>query len=348
MREIGIQVEKKQAEKMRKYLIENNLLVKNLKISRNKEFVYFPVCSNPKNDISYKSIKMKFEKTEEVPRSYKKIALIPEKLKVKLPTSYDTIGDIIIIKIPNELIQYKNIIGKALLKANKNIRTVCHTSSISGELRTRDLEVISGENRTKTVCKEYGLNFYLDINKTYFSPRLAEERRRVASLVKTGEIVVDMFAGIAPFSIMIAKYASPKFIYAFDKNENAIKFAKFNTKLNNVLDKIEIIHADSKNVKEILDKKTSKVDRIIMNLPFSSHRYLHYALQLIKDKCSIHYYDIIEEEKIDNRLKDLKEIGKKNEISFIKQNIRKIKSYSPREFYIGIDITAKKKHADVA
>ena len=171
MREIGIQVEKKQAEKMRKYLIENNLLVKNLKISRNKEFVYFPVCSNPKNDISYKSIKMKFEKTEEVPRSYKKIALIPEKLKVKLPTSYDTIGDIIIIKIPNELIQYKNIIGKALLKANKNIRTVCHTSSISGELRTRDLEVISGENRTKTVCKEYGLNFYLDINKTYFSPR---------------------------------------------------------------------------------------------------------------------------------------------------------------------------------
>ena len=60
------------------------------------------------------------------------------------------------------------------------------------------------------------------LKETYFSPRLANERKRITSLVKPGETVVDMFAGVAPFSIMIAKYANPKIIYAIDKNKDAI------------------------------------------------------------------------------------------------------------------------------
>ena len=348
MKEIGIQIEKNQAEKMRKYLIEQNLLIKDLKIARDQKFVYFPVKDYPKNNKLYKTKKMKFEKIKEIPKSYKEIAKIPENLKDKLPTSYDVIGDIIIIKTPNELIKYKDEIGNALLITNKKIKTICNTSSISGELRTRNVEVISGENKTLTTHKEYGLNFKLDVSKTYFSPRLAEERKRVASLVKSGEIIVDMFAGIAPFSIMIAKYAYPEIIFTFDKNKSAVEFAKKNVKLNNVIDKIEIFFDDSKNVKKILDKKTSKVDRIIMNLPFSAHKYFPYALQLITDKCIIHYYDMIEEKKIENRLNELEKLANKYEISLNYHKIRKIKSYSPREFYIGIDITAKKKHADVA
>jgi tRNA (guanine37-N1)-methyltransferase len=342
MKETGLQIEKSQAEKIRKYLIEHDLLIKNLKINRDEKFIYFPIRDLPKSNIKYKLLKMKFKKIKEIPKSYKEIALIPKELKDKLPTSYDIIGNIIIIKLPNELIKYKNEIGNALLKLNKNIRTICLTSSISGELRTRNLEVISGEKITTTMHKEYGLKYFLDVSKTYFSPRLAEERKKVSGLVKPGEIIVDMFAGIAPFSIMIAKYAEPKIIYAFDKNKYAIEFAKKNVKLNNVIDKIDVILADSKNVKKILDEKELKINRIIMNLPFLAHKYLPYALQLISDKCLIHYYDIIEEKQLKERLKELGKIGNKHRISFIKHNIRKIKTYSPREFYIGIDITAKK------
>jgi tRNA (guanine37-N1)-methyltransferase len=343
MMEIGIQADKKQAEKIRRYLIEMNLLKKDLKIKKDEKFVYFPVKNLPKDNKKYKFSRMDFERIEKKPKSYKEILDLPEKFIEKLPTSFDIIGNIVNIKIPEELNRYKNKIGEALIKANSNIKTVCATSSISGEFRTRDIEIISGEKNTKTIHREYGLKFYLDIKKTYFSPRLADERRRIANLVENDEIIIDMFTGVAPFSIMIAKYASPKLIYAFDNNRDAIDFAKINVKLNNVIDKIEIFCADSKNLKNILGKKLSKVDRIIMNLPFSAHEFFPYALKLISDKCIIHYYAIIEEEKLCEKMDELEKIARDNNISLIKKDIRKLKSYSPREFYIGIDITAKKK-----
>ena len=143
----------------------------------------------------------------------------------ELPTSYDVVGAIILIKLPKALFPYRKEIGKALLETHKNIRTVCLIDPVSGELRTRNVTIIAGENQTLTTHTEYGLSFDVDVETTYFSPRLASERKRVADLVKPGEIVVDMFAGVAPFSIMIARYAKPKIVYAIDKNKEAIKLS---------------------------------------------------------------------------------------------------------------------------
>jgi len=205
---IGVQVGLRQAEKARKYLSENNLLRKDLKVNKDKLFIYFPVKGTSNISNSYKIIEKEFEISEKKPKSYKEIISLSDNLKQDLPTSYDIIGDIILIKLPENLIKYKEEIGKSLLKINKNIKTVCLIQPVTGELRTRDVKVIAGEKRTKTTHKEYGLTFNVDVEKTYFSPRLATERKRVVSLIKPDEMVVDMFAGVAPFSIMIAKYSS--------------------------------------------------------------------------------------------------------------------------------------------
>ena len=275
-------------------------------------------------------------------KSYKKLLDLPDKLKDKLPTSYDVIGNIIVLKLDPELVSYKTEIGFILLKVNKNVKTVCLTQPVKGELRTRDMEIIAGEKSTETVHKEFGLRFKVDVKKTYFSPRLANERKHVTELVKDGEIIVDMFAGVAPFSIMIAKYANPKIIYAFDKNKHAIRYAKDNVRINNVLDKVEVIQTDAKKSYEILNKNGIRANRVIMNLPFSSYLFFETTLKLISNYSVIHYYDILKEGDIDVRIDDLKKIAKKNETNLTKFNIRKIKTYAPREFYIGIDITAKR------
>jgi len=339
---IGVQARLRQAEKARKYLSENNLLRKGLKVSKDNSFIYFPVKEAPQISNSYKIIEKEFEINEIKPKSYKEIVSLPDNLKQDLPTSYDVIGDIILIKLPENLIKYQEEIGKSLLKANKNIKTVCLTQPVAGELRTRNVEVISGEKRTKTTHKEYGLTFNVDAKKTYFSPRLANERKRVANLVKPDEVVVDMFAGVAPFSIMIAKYANPKVIYAIDKNEDAVKSARQNIKRNNVLDKIEAIHADAKEICRILNQKNAKADRVIMNLPFSAHMFFTSALEIINDNGTIHYYDIQKEEKIQERINELKKTAKENRVVLKNLNVRKIKTYAPREFYIGLDITVRK------
>jgi len=336
---IAIRIHLHEAETTRKYLSEKKLLRNDLKIKKDSEFIYFPVKNIPKEPNSYKIIKKEFEKRKTTPKTYKEIISIPDKLKNNLPTSYDIIGDIILIKISKDLAKYKKEIGKALLSSNKNIKTICLSEPVTGEFRTRNITVIAGEKRTTTVHKEYGLSFEVDVKNTYFSPRLATERKRVASLVKPDEVVVDMFAGVAPFSIMIAKYAHPKIIYAIDKNDDAVVFAKQNIKRNNVLDKIEFIHADAKKIHKILKEKA---DRIIMNLPFSAHMFFKDTLKTTRKNSIIHYYDILEENKIQERINELKKIAEENKTILTNLNVRKIKTYAPGEFYIGIDITAKK------
>jgi len=335
----AIRIHLHEAEITRRYLSEKKLLRNDLKIKKDKNFIYFPVKNILKELNSYKIIKNDFEKTNIKPHSYKEIVSIPDILKNELPTSYDVIGRIILIKLPKDLLKYKKEIGKALLLSNKNIKTICLSEPVSGEFRTRNITVIAGEKRTTTIYKEYGLEFKVDVKNAYFSPRLATERKRVADLVKPGEVVVDMFAGVAPFSIMIAKFADPKIIYAIDKNNDAVRYARENIKKNNVLDKVEIINADAKDISSILEKRA---DRIIMNLPFSSHIFFKQALKITKENTIIHYYNILKEDDIPKRTNDLKKIAEENNTTLTKFNVRKIKTYAPREFYIGIDITAKK------
>jgi len=335
---LGIYVSLKQAESMHRFLLKNNLLRNDLKIVKDKKRIYFPVTDIPKSLISYKIVK-EFENRLTKPKSYKEIVSIPDEVKHELPTSYDVVGDILLIKLPQHLLNYQHKIGKSLLKSDKNIRTVCVIEPVAGEFRTRNIKIIAGVKRTITTHKEYGLTFDVDIKKSYFSSRLATERKRIANLVKPNEIIVDMFAGVAPFSIMIAKYAHPKMIYAIDKNKDAATLAKKNIIRNNVLDKIDSIHADAKDIHLHVKQKA---DRIIMNLPFSAYMFFSYALKIAKPHAIIHYYDILKDKEVQDRINKLKKRAKERGYALSKVDVKKIKTYAPREFYIGMDITAKK------
>jgi tRNA (guanine37-N1)-methyltransferase len=334
----------KEAESVRRVLRERNLLRNDVEIQKNGKCVYFPVEDVPKELCSNRVVTKSFKLKTVKPHCYKDILKFPKKFIDELPTSYDVVGAIILIKLSKTLFPYRKEIGKALLKTHKNIRTVCLINPVSGELRTRDVTVIAGDNQTLTTHTEYGLSFDVNVETTYFSPRLASERRRVANLVNQGEIIVDMFAGVAPFSIMIARYAKPKVVYAIDKNQEAIRLAQQNAKQNHVLDTVEVIHSDANNIDNVIAKKA---DRIIMNLPFSAYRFFPSALSIATQTCNIHYYDIIKEEDIEARINALKKIAIEHTFFISDMVIRKIKTYAPREFYIGIDITAT-KNADVA
>ena len=342
MKAKSVAVKQKLAEKTRKQFLQKDIIISDLKIKKENGMVYIPIKEDKKIDKKYKIIIKNFEKNKKKVKNYKEIISLPESQKNELPSSFDIIGNILLLKLEQGLQNYKKEIGKSFLDTNKNIKTVCLVKPIRGEYRTRSIEIIAGDNNTETTHTEFGLKIKLDIEKTYFSPRLANERRRIAGLVKKGEIIVDMFTGVAPFSLMIAKYADPKIIYAIDKNKYAIKYAQENVKKNNVLNKIEIIYEDAGIFSHILNKKDVKANRIIMNLPFSSYLFFKNALDIIDSNGIIHYYDILAENEIEKRIEYLEKTAEKKKKSLKIKNIKKIKSYAPREFYIGIDIMAKK------
>ncbi|PNX46190.1 MAG: hypothetical protein BV459_06910 [Thermoplasmata archaeon M11B2D] len=332
------------AESVRRALRHQQLLRNDVAPIKDETCIYFPIKKVPTDVTGYTVVTKVFEMRHRKPRSYKGLLKLPEKYMDELPTSYDIVGKIILIKLPKTLTKYKEDIGNALLETHKNIQTVCLIDPVSGELRIRTITIIAGKTQTLTTHTEYGLSFDVDVATTYFSPRLASERKRITTLVRPGETVVDMFAGVAPFSIMIARFSKPKKVYAIDKNKEAIRLARQNIKKNHVLDIVEIIHADANDAVKMLPEKA---DRIIMNLPFLAYRFFSTALSIAAPFCKIHYYDILQEKEIKERISFLKKIAadKKYILSDIK--VHTIKSYAPREFYIGLDITAT-KHADVA
>jgi len=341
----GIKVTLSKTEKIRKMLLEKDLIRSDLKISKNKKHTVIPIKNDKDielNEKDYEIVEKEFSKSRKTVHSYKDLLNVPNEIYKELPTSYDVIGDIALIKISKNLREYKFKIGNAILKANKNIKTVCNIESVSGELRTRDVEIISGEKKTETVHKEYGTKFYVDIEKVYFSPRLANERKRISELVKDSEIILDMFTGVAPFPVIINKFSNQELIYGIDKNKKAIDLAKKNVRVNKAYEKVKLICGDSRKIKKLIPSKI-KFDRIIMNLPFSSYKFLKYVFQVAKDECILHLYEFIDENKINDRKKELKKTFSKNSFTCKNIKVNKIKSYTPREFYICFDITAKKK-----
>ena len=254
--------------------------------------------------------------------------------------SYDIIGDIAIIKTRKEILHQIKSIAEKILREHKNVKVVCLNRGVKGEFRTRDLEIIAGEKRTVTTHVEYGVKIEVDVSKCFFTPRLAYERMRVAKQVKNDQIVVDMFTGVAPFALIIAKYANPKIIYAIDKNPYAIKFAYKNVSRNKLLHKIELIEGDAKEVVKNLYRKGVKADHVVMNLPFSAYTFLEDALLLLSEDATmmIHYYDIVDKENIEDRAGQIEETLLKRKVSTKIKNLRMIKTYSPREVYIGMDI----------
>ena len=203
------------------------------------------------------------------------------------PRSFDIFGEIAIVRITDDAQFHEKEIADALLLSHKNIKTVCVDMGVHGDFRIRELRIISGEDNFVSLHKENGMKFKADISKVYFSPRLATERHRVSMLVRKGEYVLDAFAGVAPFSISLAKRGCK--LLSLDSNPEAKKWAVENFK-NNGLRSNQYSFYTSKF--EDFDFDKNKFDRIVMNNPTNSIPHLKKAMNLVSDGGSIHLYHI--------------------------------------------------------
>jgi len=216
---------------------------------------------------------------------------LPPHLLASIPHAIDFVGDIAVIEIPPELVDHKKTVGEAILKTHKRVNTVLAKSgAVEGIYRLREFEVIAGVKKTATIHKEHGCVYHVDLAKAYFSPRLSHEHDRVASQMKEGETVVDMFAGVGPFSILIAKKHEKVKVYAIDVNPDAVEFLKRNIAVNRVEKKVMPILGDVRQV--VREQLIGVADRVIMNLPEKAIEYIDVACEAIKLEGGImHYYE---------------------------------------------------------
>ncbi|MDR1993353.1 MAG: class I SAM-dependent methyltransferase family protein [Nitrososphaerota archaeon] len=223
---------------------------------------------------------------------------LKEKLAARLPpdpqthiySSFDIIGDIAIIKAPNDS-NVAKAIAKQIMETHKKIQTVyAQTSPVEGNHRTRKLTLLAGQNTTHTKHKEAGCIFCVDVEKCYFSPRLSYEHQRVAQQILAQEIVVNMFAGVGCFSVIIAKTSPQTKVYSIDINPVAYQFMIKNTHINGVESRVYSLLGDAK---ELIETQFENIaDRVLMPLPEKALQYLPAAVLALKKTGGwIHYYD---------------------------------------------------------
>jgi len=323
-----IKVHKKDAENARVKLINENVLSKEYKAFSEEDFVFFPVIQPIDG---YTLIKRRGTKTVKG----KKIKdVLGEEI-----SSFDLIGEAAIVEIPEKLSDKEKEIADAIMKVHKNVKSVFRKmSAMEGEFRVRKLKCVGGSSNTEVSYKEYGCSMRLDIAQVYFSPRLSNERERIAKLVKGEENVLVMFAGVGPFAIIIGKKNPKAKIIAIELNPVAVSYMKQNIKRNK-LRNIQVIEGDVNLV-----SPRNCADRICMPLPHSACDFLDIAFASAKNNCVIHFYAMVDLKDMPDKVLDLiKKAAKRNGVEIEIMNWKIVRPYAPKVNQIVVDFKVYKK-----
>ena len=260
---------------------------------------------------------------------------------------FDIFGNIALVKFPKGTkIKDKRRFANKLLEEHKPVTTVLEkTGRFKGRLRKQQTKYLAGKKTKEVMYKENGCVFRFHIDKTYFSPRLSNERKEISQQVKKGDEVLVMFAGVGPYSIVIARNSDASKVYSNEINREANKYVKLNVELNRVKNKVILLNGNIKNVANKIvrglkinnEKIPQKFNMIVMPRPQLKETFLKEAFRLSKKDTRIYYYDFCKEEEIDSIVKKVKAEAKKTHKRIKILKIKKAGEIAPYKFRIRID-----------
>lgn len=263
----------------------------------------------------------------------------------RVHTAFDIVGDIAIIKMPSHSTVNPETAAETMMERHKNIKAVfLQKTAVRGDFRLRGLLHLAGEDNSCTVHKELGCSFKVDLKKCYFSPRLLGERLRIAQLVTPRETIINMFAGVGCFSLVIAKNVASTKVYSIDVNPAAVQFMTENIRLNRVYGKVIPLQGDSKT---IIKKQLERcADRVLMPLPEKAFEYLPSAVSALRSSGGwIHVHVFEHATKTESSTEKVKrKVGEAlmaTGVSFGVQFVRVVRSTGPNWWHLVADVEIK-------
>ncbi len=343
-----VKVPAKSGENIRKILIEVGFLDIGHRIIAEEDFLYLPLVETMEYEDAIRLLEVAtleigsrgFQKVNESPSTLSEVLidiLNQEQLEI-LPRAYDLVGDIAVLEIPDELLEFSNQIGSAFLQIHPSFSTVLgKKGAIAGRSRVREYSLLAGVDKTDTTHIEYGCKIRVDLAKAYFSPRLLEEHHQVAEQVTDDESVLDMFTGVGPFPLHIARRCGAN-VVALDINPDAITLLEESLKINKLVGRITPICVDAREY--IQENLGQDMNRVIMNHPSGAHEFVADACNVLVSGGILHYYEFLGGDNPEAIFKDrihqlVEEAGRKVDAI---SRIRRVRDSAPYEYQMVGDI----------
>ncbi|XP_014663583.1 PREDICTED: tRNA (guanine(37)-N1)-methyltransferase-like [Priapulus caudatus] len=198
-------------------------------------------------------------------------------------SGYSRVGHILHLNLKEHLQPYKALIGQVLLDKHVGIRTVVNkTTSIDNTFRNFAMEVLAGDEDFITTVREHDVTYQMDFSKVYWNPRLDTEHQRIVAMLRDGDALYDVFAGVGPFAIPAAKKGVQ--VFANDLNAESHRWLTANAAANKVAPSVRTYNMDGREfVRTVVaddvarrlaaDGATGRM-HIVMNLPAAATEFL--------------------------------------------------------------------------
>ena len=260
---------------------------------------------------------------------------LPKQLLDYLPQKWEKLGDIAIIKLPQQLKKYQHIIGETYASILHCKTVLNDLGAISGVYREPNIEILFGKEETETVHLENGIRFKLDPQKIMFSSGNMDERMRMATISNPNETVIDLFAGIGYFTLPIAVFSKPSCVIACEINPLAYKYLCQNIVLNHVSEIVTPLLGDNRGI-----APENCANRVIMGYLEDTKEFLSVAFRCLKNgKGVIHYHEVVPIENTpDSTIEVVQETAETCSRNIKLLFSKHIKSYSPGRDHIVVDV----------
>lgn len=260
------------------------------------------------------------------------------------PSNHEFIGDMMIVRIEQDVSEFRNEIAYSKMSAHPRVRILMDDRGVQGEFRIRDLvpiairednELMIGDipedkMDTRVMVRESGKMILCDPTKAYFSTKLQAERietlnmaRRLRELLGRPIRVCDPFCGVGPaLANIITEESLVSDVLAADLNPDAIsmlldnlrrwdgrKYPENPSPIRRIFPDRIVGVADATELSSIAEMSNSW-DMLVVNLPHKTIDLLPRMIHLLDNESPslIRGRVIVAESDIEQTIKKLVEI----------------------------------------